>query len=487
MTPMPGNIGFYYFSTHCSITMKNASNTKPLIVLGITGSIAAVRAFDLCRELRRRGFEVQVVMSEAAEGIITEAAMEFASGRKVISKISGRVEHVKYFGTGKGGKGNGGGRKGRSGNGGEKGRAGLLLIAPATANTISKIAMGIDDTPVTTFATIAIGSGKPVLLAPAMHEPMYEHPIVRENLAKLAGRGVRVIEPLMAEGKAKLADIEGIVFEVQRALWGALAEGGGKGIKNGPALAGKKVLVASGAFYEKIDEVRVITNLSSGKMGLALAKACALEGAEVKMVGNGAHKPFIDFEGAETAGELEEKILRALRNKSYDCFFCPAAIPDFTTSPKKGKMDSGMKAVMELKPREKLLPRIAEKFPGLKIIAFKALWGKSRNGVERAAVAFRRGNGFFAVVATDLKKTPPGADRGEFFFCGQGKKWLKGAKAEIAGKIVRMLRDRLTGKRSLMGFAGILSDKSADRILRNIAESRKMSLEREKRIEQAFQ
>ncbi len=411
---------------------------KPLIVLGITGSIAAVRAFDLCRELRRNGFDVQVLLSDSARQMVTEQAMEFASCRKVISSISGKVEHVKFFG--------------------KRGSASLLLVAPATANTISKIAMGIDDTPITTFATIAIGSGKPVLLAPAMHEPMYEHPIVRENLAKLEGHGVKVIAPLMQEGKAKLADIEGIVFEVERALRSSDTVCSTK-TKNAPKLAGKKVLVASGAFSEKIDEVRVITNLSSGKMGSAIAVACALDGAEVKMVGNGAREPFIDFEDAHTADELEEKVLKALGARDaagrkghgqssasgYDYFFCPAAIPDFTIKTKKsagghmGKIDSGGKVQLELVPRKKMLVKIRAKFPGLKIIAFKAEWGKSKNGIEKAAEKFRRENGFYAVVANDLKKSQFGSDETEVFFCRPEKKWLKGEKKEAAKWIARLI------------------------------------------------
>ena len=107
------------------------------IVVAVCGSIAAVRSFDIVRLLRSRGAKVHVVMSSAAEGIITADAMQWASGNRVITKLTGKTEHVKFFG--------------------KKGKADLLLIAPATANTISKIAMGIDDSTITTFATIAIG------------------------------------------------------------------------------------------------------------------------------------------------------------------------------------------------------------------------------------------------------------------------------------------------------------------------------------------
>ena len=336
----------------------------------------------------------------------SEQALEFASGRKVISKISGAVEHVKFFG--------------------KKGKAVLLLIAPATANTISKIAMGIDDTPVTTFATIAIGAGKPVLLAPAMHEPMYEHPIVRENLAKLEKRGVRVIAPLMEEGKAKLQNIGEIVFEAEKAL-------------STGRLAGKKVLVASGAFQEKIDEIRVLTNNSSGKMGLEIALECLREGAEVKFIGNAAGGTFLEFDEVKNAEELEGKVLKELA-RGYDFFYCPAALPDFEVKKFAGKIGSAKKFALELSPKKKLLEKIAGKFPKTKIIAFKAEHGKSNKELENIALKFLRARKVFAVVATDLKKFPLDAKRREMVFVSAGKKkWLKGTKEKIAKEIVALL------------------------------------------------
>ena len=122
------------------------------IVVAVTGSIAAVRAVDLIRDLIRRGAEVHCVMSRAAEQILHPYALEYASSNPVVREITGKVEHVQFCGVG--------------------GAADLLLVAPATANTIGKMACGIDDTPVTTFATTALGSGKPVAVVPARHEAM---------------------------------------------------------------------------------------------------------------------------------------------------------------------------------------------------------------------------------------------------------------------------------------------------------------------------
>ena len=143
------------------------------IVIGVTGSIAAVETVKLIHALRRKGAGVQPVMSAAAQGIIHPDALTYASGRQTITRLSGLVEHVTYCGDG--------------------GSASLLLIAPCTANTLGKIACGIDDTPVTTFATTALGSGMPVLVVPAMHHSMYRHPAVvtEHQNPQIVGRWLR--------------------------------------------------------------------------------------------------------------------------------------------------------------------------------------------------------------------------------------------------------------------------------------------------------
>ena len=140
-----------------------------IIALGVTGSIAAVEVVRLAHELRRRGAVVQAVMTQAAARIVHPDAVTYATGRPALTGITGMVEHVLYCGEG--------------------GKADLFLVAPCTANTLAKIALGMDDTPVTTFATTAIGSGMPVILAPAMHASMYRHPAISGHLAQLGRWG----------------------------------------------------------------------------------------------------------------------------------------------------------------------------------------------------------------------------------------------------------------------------------------------------------
>ncbi|MCQ2071079.1 MAG: bifunctional phosphopantothenoylcysteine decarboxylase/phosphopantothenate--cysteine ligase CoaBC, partial [archaeon] len=149
------------------------------IVLGITGSIAAVDTFHLIRELIRNGADITPVMSQAAVQLVAPDAIEFATGKKPILSITGQTEHIKYFAEGS--------------------DTDLFLIHPITANTISKIANGIDDTAVTTMATVVMGSDIPMMIVPAMHGRMFSNPAVARNLKALEDAGVYVIGPHMEE------------------------------------------------------------------------------------------------------------------------------------------------------------------------------------------------------------------------------------------------------------------------------------------------
>jgi len=168
------------------------------IVLAVCGSVAAIEVPKLVRELIRKGYDVECVMSDSAKRILHPNVLEWASQNRVITEITGMVEHVRLCGV--------------------NGEASLLLICPSTSNTISKIACGIDDTTVTTFATTAIGSGIPIIIVPAMHSSMYRSPFIIENIKKLKEKGIHFIEPKFDEDKAKLADIDKIIREVHRIL-----------------------------------------------------------------------------------------------------------------------------------------------------------------------------------------------------------------------------------------------------------------------------
>jgi phosphopantothenoylcysteine decarboxylase/phosphopantothenate--cysteine ligase len=364
------------------------------IIVAVTGSIAAVECVKLVHALRRKGAVVQVVMSTAAAGIITPDALAYASGRPVITRISGLVEHVTYCGDG--------------------GSAALLLIAPCTANTISKIACGIDDTPVTTFATTAIGSGIPVLIVPAMHHSMFRHPAIIHNIVQLEEWGIGVLAPRIEEGKAKIAEIDEIVLRAERAVLGK-------------PLAGKRVLITSGPCREPVDDVRILTTRSSGMMGKALALQAFRLGAEVTVV----HRdtlPCVKNVNADTAGEMREAVLGYLaENNGTDVYISAAALSDFAPRKREGKIKSGRPVSLDLAPLPKLLDEVHKQYAPF-TVAFKI----DRNPEKPAKAMIRNG---ISMVLSNFPETM-GSSTGEYqLLSARATQRISGTKEEVARAI----------------------------------------------------
>jgi phosphopantothenoylcysteine decarboxylase/phosphopantothenate--cysteine ligase len=363
------------------------------VVVAVTGSIAAVEVVKLIHSLCRRGAVVQPVMSAAAAGILHPDALTYASGRETITRLSGWVEHVSYCGDG--------------------GSADLLLIAPCTANTISKIACGIDDTPVTTFATTAIGSNKPIIIVPAMHHSMYRHPAVVNNIATLRTWGTEIASPRIEEGKAKIADNEEIILLCERAVMGK-------------PLLGKKVLITSGPCQEPVDDIRILTTRSSGQMGRALALQAFRLGADVTVVHRDTF-PCVYNIFAETAEEMRGAVLRCLSEKGADIYISAAAISDFRPERLPGKIPSGKAVELRLEPLNKLLSEVLEDYHPL-TIAFKL-----GNKPEKMAKAMIRQG-----VAMVLMNTPEsmGSSHGDYVLLTKDEKTpLSGSKDEISREI----------------------------------------------------
>jgi phosphopantothenoylcysteine decarboxylase/phosphopantothenate--cysteine ligase len=361
------------------------------VVVAVTGSIAAVEVVRLIHSLRRCGAVVQAVMSGAAAGIISPESLTYASGRPAITRISGMVEHVTYCGDG--------------------GSADLLLIAPCTANTISKIACGIDDTPVTTFATTALGSGMPVLVVPAMHHSMYRHPAVRGNLECLRAWGVGIIDPRIEEDKAKIADNETIVLWCERMLLGQ-------------PLKGKRVLITSGPCREIIDDVRVLTTRSTGLMGRALALEAFRLGADVTVIHRDTF-PGITNIPVDSSAEMREAVHQVFSaGGGADMYISAAAISDFAPKKYRGKIPSGKKATIELEPLPKLLDEVIREYAPF-TVAFKL--GSKPEKQSRQML----GKGVAAVLMN-----PPatmGSREGEYtLLSSTGQRTMKGSKEAVA-------------------------------------------------------
>lgn len=377
------------------------------IVLGVTGSIAAVETVKLARELRRRGAEVIAVMSKAAKKIVHPYALEFATQNKVVTEITGKVEHVKYLGL--------------------EGYADLYLIAPSTANTISKIANGIDDTTVTTMATAALGSKKPIVIVPAMHGGMYENKAVKENLEKLEELGIEIVSPKFEENKAKFPDIEVICLHVERALYPK-------------EMKGKRVIVTSGPTYEQIDPIRFISNKSSGIMGKEIALEFWRRGAEVVVI---TSKPsnlnLPDFKEIKvwSVKDMLEETLKEVK-KGCDLFVSAAAASDFIVEMAESKIKTTDELTLKLKAAPKVLWEVRKIYDG-KVIGFKAETGVSDDELYRIAHDKKTNDKIEMIIANDVLERGMGTiDTRVLVITNKRVEWLEGLKPDVAEKIVEI-------------------------------------------------
>lgn len=333
------------------------------IGLCVTGSVAALKSPEIARELIRHGAEVIPVMSDGAQSLIQPDLMRWAAENDVVASATGRLEHVRLT------------------EGSE--RLDLVLIAPATANTLSKIASGVSDTVITLLASCALGSGIPIVAAPSMHQSLLTNPAVKANLDRLKTLGVEVLEPLVEEGKAKITPTEDIVEAVIRRLY----------VKD---MVGRRVLVTAGPTHEHLDPVRILTNRSSGKMGFALAKEALRRGAAVTLVsGPTSLQPPLsaEFIQVETTRQMFETVVSKLKEVKCDLFLAAAAPEDFRpVKPSGEKMSSriGRPFDVKLEATEKVIDSVKKVQPEVFLIAFKAEWGTGRGDmVERAKMVIR--------------------------------------------------------------------------------------------------
>jgi len=382
---------------------KGSDLSGKKIVLGVTGSIAAVECVKLVRELIREGAEVYCVISDWGSKIIHPNSLEFASGNEVITELTGQVEHVSHCGN-------------------IPDKADLFLVAPATANTISKIAKGIDDTPVTTFATTCVGSDIPIMVVPAMHQTMYDHPIVMDNLEELQEKlDVTVVGPKIEEGAAKVADKDQIVDSVIREL------------NNG--LEGKKITVITGRTIEPIDSMRVLTNKASGKSGLELAKKAYRRGADVELWYSDVKGKIPDWIPNRTFETLEE--LLKMSSNLKGTVIVPAALSDFSPEHKENeKISSSEPLNLQLNPAPKFIDRIRENVEFL--VAYKAEDTRER-AVKKAEQMVEEGRADM-VIANSLEEVE--LEKNRIYITGENV-WVEGSKRKIAERIMDILVEEL--------------------------------------------
>ena len=349
------------------------------IVLGVSGGIAAYKAIDVCRRLVDRGSYVIPVMTRGATRFVGEATFSALASERAHTSLFHDDDPIPHT------------RLGQS--------ADAVVVAPATARVIGSYAAGISSD-LLTATLLAVRQGSPVVVAPAMHTEMWEHPAVQENLATLARRGVTIVPPEQGRlaggdvGKGRLAAPEAIVEALDAAL-GA-----------GRDLSGLHVLVTAGGTREPIDPVRFVGNRSSGKQGHALAAEAAARGAKVSLVTTVDQPvpPQADVVRVETAAEMEDAVRAA--EASADVVVMAAAVADFRparVAERKLKKQAGVPEISLEATPDILAGLGTRKRPGQTIVGFAA----ETDQVRQNAAAKLAAKGIDLIVANDV--TAPGA------------------------------------------------------------------------------
>jgi len=389
------------------IKSKILLNNK--IILGITGSIASVENVKLSRELIRHGADVIPVMSKSATKIIHPDSIEFSTGKKPILELTGKTEHVSYCGRVK-----------------EKGD--ILLISPCTANTISKIAHGIDDNAITTFASTAIGSNIPILIVPAMHISMYDHKIIQDNIKILKEIGIKFIDPHIIGNKAKLPDIDEIVSMVIRLIG-----------KND--LYNKKILIIGGSSSEPIDDVRYISNRSSGKTAVSFVKNAFYRGGNVELWYGCSREKVPNFIKTLNFKSIKDLVTLLKLNdiSKFDIIILCAALSDYIIDKFEGKIKSHKeKLMLEMKQSPKIISMLRKKAPNSIIVGFKL--DENEKKVIKEAENLLKTHKLDFVIANILFAIDSEKNKTWLISKSKKNKLLKGYKMNIADNILDLVQ-----------------------------------------------
>ena len=349
------------------------------VVLGVSGSVAAYRAADLAREIMRAGHTVRVCLTDGARRFVTPALFEALTGQPVLEgafeePVAGRMAHIDWARA-----------------------ADAVVVAPATANTLAKLAHGLGDD---MLATLVLATTAPLVLAPAMNPQMLANDATDAALRTLEARAT-IVTPDEGDvacgehGRGKLASVARIAAAVESVLM------------DRTRLAGRRVLVTSGPTQEPLDDVRYLTNRSSGKMGAALARAALLMGADVTVVAgpsSAAYPLGARTVRVRTAREMHDAALAA----GGDLIVAAAAVADYRpVAPFAGKLRrTGDNLTVELTPNPDVVAALAQAYPEATVVGFAA----EPSGDLATARGKLARKGLFAVAANDVSDPSIGFD-----------------------------------------------------------------------------
>jgi len=362
-------------SKHPSFDITGSYGTElsgKKIVLCVAGSVAAYKAIELARLLMRHGADVTCVASQAVTKMIQPDYFRWATGNKVITKLTGDLEHIRLA---------------------DYKRADLIIVYPSTANTLGKLANGIDDTPISTVLTVGFGAKIPILMALAMHKAMYENAAVLRNIEFLKDK-IEFISPIMIEGKAKAAEPEDVLEYILRKFGYSTI------------FADKQVLITAGPTIEPIDPVRVITNQSTGKTGILLASELISAGAKVTLVyGPGITEPSKGAKiiSVKTVNEMFNAVKKQLKSKKFDIVILSAAAADYTVKANKSKIKSTEKhVVIKLQKAPKVIDQIKKIQKNVFLVGFKAESNVTKKVLVDSAIRKLRESSADMIVANDI-------------------------------------------------------------------------------------
>jgi len=382
------------------------------IVLCVAGSVAVYKAIELARLLMRHGGNVVCVESYAATKLIKPDYFKWATGNDVITKLTGDLEHIDVA---------------------DYRRSDLIIVYPGTANTLGKLANGIDDTPVSTVLTVGFGSGIPIVMGLAMHAAMYDNKAVRKNIDFLKGK-VDFVSPVMIEGKAKAAEPEDVLeFVLKKFGYSSV-------------LYKKRILMTAGPTVEYIDPVRVVTNLSSGKTGVLLASELVSAGAKVTLVyGPGTVTPPSGAKviPVKTSKEMFDAVKKEMKKK-FDVVILAAAASDYTIQNySKLKIKSSKKSLqIKLKQAPKIIDHIKKWQKDVFLIGFKAETNLSKKKLEESAKKKMKESKADLIIANDIgTRYQKNSDYNEIILVNSKKTVSSGWKRKE--KLTKIIRKQL--------------------------------------------
>lgn len=386
------------------------------IVLCVTGSVAAYKAIELARLLMRHGADVKCVTSNAVTKLIQPEYFKWATGNDVITKLTGELEHIRLA---------------------DYNQSDLVIVYPATANTLGKLANGIDDTPVSTVLTVGFGSKIPILMCLAMHASMYENLAVKKNIKFLKNK-IEFLSPKMIEGKAKSPEPKDVLENVLEKF------GFSSVLKN------KKVLMTAGPTVEHIDPIRVITNQSSGKTGVSLASELISAGAKVTLIyGPGTQKPPKNARiiNVSSSKEMHAAVKSELRKK-FDIVIMAAAVADYIPIIQSAKKIKSSKTSMNisLKKAPKIIDQIKKYQKDVLLVGFKAEINLTKSQLIKSAEKKLKESSADMIIANDIgssryKKNP---QNNQIIIVDSEKNIISGWKSKE--KIAKIIRKQIEVK-----------------------------------------